>query len=373
VDSERGLPALVDTGESCRLFVANDLAHASNVLGADLGIPVVAGDTFYLLFGDTIGFAGIWPQDESHPDAVGFANAADVTRDPSALCGGLGIVSLPAGNSIGPTVDPSVRADFAGGAMNAPDLSVYIHNPAGHAGSTFPNLPGDFEVPSGAFAHDGALYASYTTVVSPQDPTMTSGYLARWDAPSPDAIPSYDILYGYGDPDFINVATAVQGDTLYLFGTGTFRASPVHLGRKSLAGIESPGFERTSTPVIATAGYGEVSVRYFAAIDRWMFLAEEQADGNNRIVARFADAPDGPWSDAITVADMADPTFTGHYCCAPSGCTGDQFLNCDQTGFYGAYLLPDVAVGNGTFTVAFTLSSFSPYGASLFHATFTSG
>src|SRR5690349_14452473 len=71
----RPLPELTSTAQLCKLLsnrntsdpTANDVQHRANVLGADLGIPVEAGGTLYLLFGDTIGYAGIWGS-ESHPD-----------------------------------------------------------------------------------------------------------------------------------------------------------------------------------------------------------------------------------------------------------------------------------------------------------------
>src|SRR5206468_1114377 len=126
----------------------------------------------------------------------------------------------------------------------------------------------------------------------------------------------YDIQYAIDERldtagalggDFINIAAVAAGDYVYLFGTGAYRASAVHLARKRLDALATPGgFDVAPTAIIAAAGYGETSVRYYAAIDRWMFLAEEQLAGANRIVARFADHAEGPWSDAIVVHDMAD-------------------------------------------------------------------
>jgi hypothetical protein len=347
------------------------------VLGADLGIPVENAGTLYILFGDTIGYAGIWGN-ESHPDSVGYASGAAV-GDPSLLCNGLGIVSLSPQQSIGPSVDPSVQRDFAGVAMTAPQghqLGEYIHNPAG---GTFTNLPGDFEVPSGAFAYGGSIYVFYTTVVSPSDTTMKGSYLARWTAPSPTAIPAYDILYGVDQRfdangalggNFINVAAEPHGEYVYAFGTGAYRASGVQLAKKRLDSLATPGFDSVG-PIIDTAGYGETSVRYFAPIDRWMFLAEELTAAN-RIVARFADRPEGPWSAAIVVHDMADPQFLAASCCGSDlSCDGDQFFNCERTGFYGTYLFPDVRTNiDGSFTVTYTMSSFDPYNVALFSATF---
>src|SRR5258705_7620623 len=76
----RALPVPASSDELCKLFsnantsdpTPNAVQFRANVRGADLGIPVVSGDRLYLLFGDTIGFAGIWGPGESHPDAIGY-------------------------------------------------------------------------------------------------------------------------------------------------------------------------------------------------------------------------------------------------------------------------------------------------------------
>ena len=377
-DAAAGHPITVvdESVQRCKLLDTNAVAFRANVGGADLGIPVATADRLYLLFGDTIGFAGIWGAGESHPDAVGY-----VEGDP---CDGLRILTLSPADSTGPSVDPRVEADFAGAAMIAPpghDLGEYIHNPAG----PFPNLPGDFEVPSGAVSIGGAIYVFYTTVVSPADHTMVASYVARWDAPATAGIPAYQIVASLDDADFINVAAVAAGDRVYLFGTGAFRASPVYLARTRDLDARPVQIERydatTGTwatgdgggaPIIPVAGHGETSVRYFADLDRWMFLAEEITPEANRIVARFAERPEGPWSDAIVVHDMADPAFRARYCCATAdACDGEQFLHCERTGFYGTYLFPEAEVGlDGRFSVTYTMSSFDPYSVVLFRTTF---
>jgi len=401
----RAQPLFEHAAELCKLLsarntadpTANAVQFHANVLGADLGIPVATADRLYLLFGDTIGFAGIWGDGQSHPDAVGYGlDTPDaIAVDPALLCSRLGIITLAPGASIGPTVDARVQADFAGAAMIAPQgeqLATYIHNPAGAGAQRFANLPGDFEVPSGAFAANGSIYVFYTTVVSPTDVTMKASYLARWTTPSATAIPAYQILYpiderfdgaGALGGDFINISAEVAGDYVYLFGTGAYRASPIHLARKRLATLDTPGgLERfdaaTATwsatggaPIITPAGYGETSVRYYANLDRWVLLGEELLPDSNRIVARFADRPEGPWSAGMIVNDMADPQFLAASCCTPDdNCQGTQFLDCDRTGFYGSYLLPAAHDDGTTFELAYTLSSFAPYNVALFSATF---
>jgi hypothetical protein len=403
------VPELAGSDQICKLLnnlnindpTPNNVQFRANVLGADLGIPVDHDGKLYLFFGDTIGFKGIWGGGQSHPDAVGYSldPTSAVIANPALLCDRLRIVTLARASSVGPSVDAAIEADFAAGAMAAPGghtLGEYIRNPSGPANQTFPNLPGDFEVPSGAFSYGGSMYIFYTTVVGPNDITMKGSYLAKWASPSPTTIPGYNILYGVDERfdaagalrgDFINIAAEVHGSYVYLFGTGPYRASGVHLARKALATLDTPGgFEQfdpasgqwvaqgaPTAPIFGPAGFGETSVRYFPQIGRWMFLAEELLPTSNRIIARFADQPEGPWSDAIVVHDMGDSAFRNAYCCAVENqCTGKQFFNCNRTGFYGTYLLPGLQLhDDGSFTVLYTMSSFDPYNVAVFKTTFT--
>jgi hypothetical protein len=88
-------------------------------------------------------------------------------------------------------------------------------------------------------------------------------------------------------------------------------------------------------------------------------------------VARFADAPEGPSSDRVIVAEMGDPAFAATYCCVNSDCVGARLFNCDRAGFYGTYMLPEVAVhADGSFSIAFTMSKWDPYNVALMRATF---
>jgi hypothetical protein len=398
-------PTLASTEEVCKLinhFFQTDAtpnhAHTrANIQGTDLGIPVAHGNDLYLFFGDTVGYKAIWPFAESVPDAVGFAadGRAAVASDPSVLCDGLRFLRVAPGASAGPQVDPNIEADFAAGAMfppNGHELSEYIKNPAGPTGeNAFPALPGSFEVPSGAFSHGGSIYAFYTTVQSPSALTMKASYLAKWITPSTTGTPNYDIVHRvderFNGPgplggNFINIAAETNGGYLYMFGTGEYRESPIHLARKSLASLDAAGgyevFDAMSgqwlaapatsaTPIIGEPTFGETSFRYFPDLGLWMFLA--QAD--HRIVARFASQPEGPWSSEITLHDNTDPAFLAQYCCVPeNNCSGERLFNCSQGSFYGTYLFPDVVLDGSGFTVSYTMSTWSPYNVALFSARF---
>ncbi len=372
---------------------ANQTHWRANLRGTDLGIPVRHGDDLFVFFGDTAGAVNIWPLGpESLPDAVGYSALpyAEVAKDPGVLCQNLRFL-LTGGKS------GDVEGDFAAVSMTPPkghSVSEFIHNPAGPRGQgVFPNLPGDFEVPSGVFSHLGSIYVFYTTInLEPFE--MRGSYLARWPSPSTAGKPDLQVLHhvdqrfdtnGPLRGDFIQVAPLVSGNQLYVFGTGKYRASPVHLARKPLAKLaEEGGFQRydaakkqwvapdaPGAPIVASPHVGELSVQYFAAIDRYVMLDQEVSAGN-RVVARFADAPEGPWSEAVTVAQMEDPAFALQYCCIPGGnCDGARLMHCDKAGFYAPYLLPDLITHpDGSFTLSFFLSTWDPYNVALMGATF---
>ncbi len=400
-------PVLASTQEVCKLI--NDINQSdptpnatqtrANVLGTDLGIPVGHGSDLFFFFGDTVGYKVIWPFSESVPDAVGFAadGRAAASADPAVLCDGLRFLRVAPGASAGPIADPAIEADFAAGAMYPPsghELSEYIKNPAGPYGqNAFPALPGTFEVPSGAFSYGGSIYVFYTTVASPYALTMKASYLAKWPTPSTAGTPNYDIVHRVDERfaangplggNFINIAAEPSGAYVYMFGTGEYRQSPIHLARKALASIEAPGgyevYDAASAqwvaapaanaaPIIAEPTFGETSFRYFPEMGIWMFLAH----GGHRVVARFANQPEGPWSNEITIHDNTDPAFLAQYCCVPEGtCSGERLFNCSKASFYGTYLFPDVAVDGSGFSVTYTMSTWDPYNVALFTARFES-
>ncbi len=401
-------PSFASLTQLCKLIsgrnldepTPNNTHFRANLRGTDLGIPVAHGDDLFLFFGDTAGVRAIWPLGpESLPDAVGFASWNAVKKDPRGLCSGLRFLAGSPENSAGRAQDSRIERDFAGAWMTPPpgrSIDEFIHNPSGPRGAgAFPNLPGDFEVPSGAFSHGGSIFVFYTTVVSPTTVEMKGSYLARWTAPSTTGLPSYEILHhvdqrfdanGPLRGDFINIAPVVVGDWLYLYGSGDYRKSSVHLARKPLAMLEQPGgFERfdavtrtwrpagdpDAKPVVVSPTVGELSVRWFPEIGRYVMLNQETNPNGNQVVARFANAPEGPWSEAIPIATMTDPAFAATYCCIGGNCSGKRLFNCERAGFYGTYMLPEATVNpDGSFAIAFTMSTWDPYNVALMSATF---
>jgi hypothetical protein len=281
-------------------------------------------------------------------------------------------------------------------------IDQYIAQPAG----PFPNMPGTFEVPTGGLSRGGKAFLFYAGLVETTPTTRaTLGYLARWDAASA-SLPNYQILRpidavtsGALGGHFIQVAPVDHGGFVYLFGTGDYRHSGVHLARVGAAALEPGGGEalfdpKTSAwidaaalsqggreavaPVFETDGVGELSVQRIDAADLFVALYQRQLyDGggninDNRVILRVARSPEGPWSDALTIVDMADPAFQSAHCCGKT-CPGDQILHCDRAGLYGAYLLPSAAAtpaGGGAFdlTLPFLVSTWDPYNVVAFTA-----
>lgn len=399
-DAPLPTPVFKSLVERCKLIsnrniddpTPNDTHHRANLRGTDLGIPVHHGTDLFVFFGDSAGAQVIWPLGvESLPDAVGYSEVpySDVAADPSQLCTSLRFL-LTGGKS------GSVQGDFAGASMQPPSghaIGEYIHNPAGpHGQSMFPTLPGDFEVPSGAFSYGGSIYVFYT-IINQNPFEMRGSYLAKWDNPSTGGKPDYHVLYHVDERfdangpmrgDFVNIAALVVGEHVYMYGTGQYRASPVHLARKLLSNLETEGgFESydaasgtwvaanaPAEPIVALPNMGELSVQYYPSIGRYVMLDQEINLGN-RIAARFAEKPEGPWSDGVTVATMSDPLFALKYCCVNEDCLGERLFNCDRAGFYGTYMLPDLSLNpDGSFAITFFMSTWDPYNVALMTATF---
>jgi len=405
------VPSLVDYGLHCKLIsdetledpTANATHTRFNLRGTDLGIPLQIGETLHLFFGDTTGYRDIWPFGED-PDAVAFANADAVADDPTVLCDALDVYVTPDVPSVAAGTDPSVLRDFAAGAMAAPEgqmLSDYIGDPAG----PFPQIPGTFEVPSGAMTIGDAVYLTWAgqTEMVPR-PRMTLSYLVRWDPPR--ELPDYQIVRPIDALDqgalgghFMQIAPVVRDDAVYAFGTGDFRYSGIYLARIPADAIETgagtevfdpdagtwvdpsilmPAERAAIVPLLESDGVGELSVQWVEDPGVYVMLYQRELHDDagtivdNRVVLRTATAPEGPWSDAVTVIDMADPEFREAHCCGPDACPGDQILHCAVAGLYGTYLLPrPVATMDGDDTVlelAFVASTWNPYNVVLFGA-----
>ncbi|MGA2713461.1 MAG: hypothetical protein ABSG41_10185 [Bryobacteraceae bacterium] len=268
---------------------------------------------------------------------------------------------------------------------------------------------------------------------------------------------------------FVWVSTEPGPDGyLYLFGTGKFRASQIYLARFPAARVSTigqcssppcylsatPGFQiwtsslpsgsprspgwssnppsaaeiqgasPLSFPDDTTADAGQISVRFFSSLGfRGLWLMMETPNGNpkfdQKVIARWADSPAGPWSAALVVFDMTTATGSQNqklYCCQgqwngnldaagrkvweclgpKDGVPVQQCMECNDAGagqssgsvgalrfdFYSPFMLPYLAnvskafsfqSGTGyvedTFTVSYMLSVFEPYNSVLMNYT----
>jgi hypothetical protein len=282
------------------------------------------------------------------------------------------------------------------------------------------------------FTYNGCLYSDGNSTCTPPWPTGASaphpctaahppaGYTAPstpgdWRSPYSSAGP----LGG----NFIWIDPVVGNDGyLYLFGTGTFRASFLYLARLPLSfhGMDSPDFVTpyfSDTPGLefynSTTGkwaandptnatplffgddpnpdFGQISVRYFDTIGVWLLMYSHSTGGGNgaEVVARWSPSPTGKWSDMMIALDLTSTTPAGQqnqalYGCSHNSCmlappTEQQapFTDFSAADVYAPDMLPNltnvsVAFGaNGfptgfNFTVSYLLSTFKPYNSVLF-------
>jgi hypothetical protein len=350
----------------------NGMVSNYDIWGVDLGLSVLNpnGDDTLIFFGDTSTDRNGWNWAES----TGHFRLRD------NLCSGLAIDTL-AGT---PTV-------FAPDVMVAPSgvpISSFVDEPVapGEGGATPSNaaVPGAYEVPTGAFAYspdssDHNVYLFYTTTPSPPNgPAIAASYLAMWNNPSPstpgtitpNSPNTYQVLATVDNlsgttPNlgghFINVAAAMDGDGwLYLFGTGSYRASPVSLARMALGDISSIGacasppcslsqvptleiWSQTSTgsawlpasaaptPLALTADstIGELSVRYIPAAGLWVMMYTPQ--GSGQVMMLWSLSAEGPWTADQVVIPFKDSADQSMYCCqGPLGTTasGNSAYTC---------------------------------------------
>lgn len=400
--SDRWMPALLERSFHCKLVnqagiddpTDNHTHTRFNLRGTDLGVPVIAGGRLQLFFGDSVGYRVIWDFGED-PDAVGWIDAELVAADVDALCDSLAFLVTPDVPSVAAGTDPSIERDFAGAAMTPPrgqTVQQYIAQPAG----PFDFMPGTFEVPAGALARGDEVWLFYAGLVELAPTRATLGYLARWNAGD---LPGYEIVRpidrlvdGELGGHFVQIAAVEHDGAVHLFGTGDYRRSGVHLARVASDALATgdgtelfdpvrdawreaaamTADERAALPALFDDdGVGEISVQYIEAASAWIALYQRELhdDGgnivDNRVVLRSAVAPEGPWSDVLTIVDMADPAFQAAHCCGDT-CPGEQLLHCDRAGLYGAYALPLVTTtpmpdGSVELAIPFVVSTWDPY------------
>lgn len=228
------------------------------------------------------------------------------------------------------------------------------------------------------------------------------------------------------DGNFVWVSPVIGDDGyLYLFGTGTFRASFLYLARLPLSyhGEDfpqfvppyfnnTPGLEfynsktgkwalndpANATPLIfdddQTADFGQISVRYFGSIGVWVLMYSHATGGGHgaEVVVRWSPSPTGKWSDMMIALDLTDSTPAGLANQVLYGCVASDtscklaaptlqqapFTDISASDVYAPDMLPyltnvsPIFAANGVpsglnFTIPYLLSTFIPYNSVLFY------
>lgn len=399
----------------CKLISGDELTWESenrthtrfNLRGTDLGTPAIVGDQLHLFFGDTHGFRRIWVPGED-PDSIARVSLPRARADLRTLCRELDFYVTSDVPSVAAVEDARIERDFEGAFLGPPpgrSIREFLDRPT--LEQSWGAFAGSFEVPTGAITHGGQTYVYWSTRVgSGEIGPMRLSFVAHWETAGSSPL-FQRILHEVDDLDgarplgghFIQNAPLSRDGYLYLFGTGLYRRDGVHLARKPIADIASPGgFElydprsgswaaaaslsedaRAAIPAIIdedVRGIGELGVQYVEEAGVYVLMYQQLSDrsGGNRMVMQVAARPEGPWSGA-TIILMHDPEFVARHCCLPGAatCPGERVIRCDQGGLYGIYPLPLIETtprdGGWELRVPFVASTWVPYNVVLFRTT----
>jgi hypothetical protein len=207
---------------------------------------------------------------------------------------------------------------------------------------------------------------------------------------------------------FVNISAFAENGTVWIFGSGPYRASAVYLaqapaatfadrstwryftGTPSISSFTGPGAsEEDAQPVVASSCVGELSVRRHPQLG-YLMLYNCGAEGlaPRGIHLRVADNPWGPWDPPITIFNPDTDRGYGYFMhrkysavnyddgLAEPGiqpilgdinCPGDSWREECWGGEYGPYLVPSFfsTTSDGGYSIIYTLSSWVPYQAHL--------
>jgi hypothetical protein len=223
------------------------------------------------------------------------------------------------------------------------------------------------------------------------------------------ATPDFDSMtldWNVETSKFINVSAFVEGDTVWIFGSGPYRSSAVYLaqapaasiadrgtwryftGSPSASSFSAPGAsEESAQPVVNSSCVGELSVRRHPQLG-YLMLYNCTAEGlaPRGIHLRAADSPWGPWDPPITIFAPDTDRGYGYFMhqkysavnyddgLAEPGvqpilddpnCLGDAWREECWGGEYGPYLVPEFfsQTADGGYSIIYTMSSWVPYQA----------
>ena len=185
---------------------------------------------------------------------------------------------------------------------------------------------------------------------------------------------------------FVNVSIVKEGRTLWIYGSGPYRASAVYLARVASAQVADRnawtyfyGYDEKGTPifgssdslavpVVSVSCVGELSVRLHKGLG---YLMAYNCDNPRGINLRFAKRADGPWSEATVIFDPGPDRDRGYgffmhqmenWVGYDDGLSEPGREN-EWGGEYGPYMIPQWTTSDawGVFSIVYTLSSWNPY------------
>lgn len=195
----------------------------------------------------------------------------------------------------------------------------------------------EYDVPLDAFGLGDQLYAFFTSDHFRDAQVMGRSVLARALGTAPVIDPRrrlrpvrFSQLATLSDHRFVNVSVHRDGDVLWLWGTGAYRADDVRLARVDLAapGVRdglragqaepflaalrywtggttwSPA-EADARPLFTPGALGELSVRWVPELGRYLMLTMSGPGDpiGAAVVLRTSPTPWGPWSPRLRLFD----------------------------------------------------------------------
>jgi hypothetical protein len=210
--------------------------------------------------------------------------------------------------------------------------------------------------------------------------TYTQSALAHTDGL---ALDSLALDYMTASDKFLNVSVVEDGGILWIFGSGTYRASPVFLAKVDAAHVaersawsyfsgyqqDAPVFnpsESSAAPLVSVACVGELSVRRHEGRG---YLMAYNCDNPRGINLRFANQPVGPWSSPTLIFSPNGDLGYGYFIHQKESVVGyddglsDPGVEDSWGGEYGPYLIPQwmIVESSGVYSIVYTLSSWNPY------------
>jgi hypothetical protein len=302
-----------------------------DICGTDLGTMAEVGGTIVLAFGDTFGWQGDWctkfgPNLRSN--VIGFTT----DKDPSD----------------GVVIENWLTGDD-GRAIAAAEGQ---HMPAFSGEQT--------RIPTAMVAVGDTLYMHYMSV---HGFTMDGAWLCNWSRfiASKDGGKTWDKgVTDFGDfqSSFNMLALSAQSGTgnedgkyVYAVGTPCGRSNGARVGRVEAEKLQQTAAweywdgaawskERAQAAEVIKPGVGEGSLVWNAGIKRWMFATLNAL--SLALEIRFAERPEGPWSEPAVLARGSDYEQPYGAYMTPSWIAEDGltfYYVMSQFGLYNTYVM----------------------------------